>query len=223
VTGKLSDLTDLPVVRGENLQDATANLDAFTEVHGMLRALAVNMTKMVNDLRLLASDVHQVHELTIPARQIGSSIMPGKVNPVIPEYIVSISEKVFANDQMITSLCSQGQLDLNAYIPLIGDGMIESLELLIGGVATANLNLLKGITITPDKMHTMHSPSLATVVIPDVGYHEAAKLARYMKENGVDIETANQVLGIVEDTVLKKRLKPERLLELGYTFSDQQD
>jgi len=126
----LQNLTGLPVTRNENLADATNNLDSFVEVHAILKAHAVNLEKMVSDIRLLASDVAGVHGLQIQQRQVGSSIMPGKVNPVIPEFVISAAHKIYSNDMLITSLSAQGCLDLNAYLPVIGHALLESLKLL---------------------------------------------------------------------------------------------
>jgi aspartate ammonia-lyase len=115
----LQKLTGLPLTRSENLSDATNNLDSFVEVHAILKSHAVNLEKMVSDIRLLASDVAGIHGVSIPQRQVGSSIMPGKVNPVIPEFVVSAAHKIYSNDMLITSLSAQGCLDLNAYLPTI--------------------------------------------------------------------------------------------------------
>ena len=102
VVTELQHLTGLPITRSENMSDTTANLDSFVEVHAILKAHAVNLEKMTNDLRLLSSDLFAHPEIKIPQRQVGSSIMPGKINPVIPEYIISIAHKVYANDLMIS-------------------------------------------------------------------------------------------------------------------------
>ena len=143
VVARLQQLSGLPVTRGENLSDATSNLDPFVEVHGILKAHAVNLEKMVSDLRLLASDVYGTHSLTIPKKQVGSSIMPGKVNPVIPEYVISCAHRVYSNDQLIAGLSAQGCLELNAYLPVIGHAMLESLKLLISADNTAAAHLLQ--------------------------------------------------------------------------------
>ncbi|HRZ49084.1 MAG TPA: lyase family protein, partial [Bacteroidales bacterium] len=146
VVNTLRELTGLPVARAENLPDNTANLDALVEVHAVMKALAVNLEKMAGDLRLLASDLSH-GGLSIPHRQVGSSIMPGKINPVIPEYVISISHRVYANDSTITSLSAQGCLELNAYLPIIGDALLNSLQLLQGACNTLRANLVEGITI----------------------------------------------------------------------------
>ncbi|MFW5887049.1 MAG: lyase family protein, partial [Bacteroidota bacterium] len=102
VIQQLHKLTGLPLTRGENLQDATCNLDPLVEVHGIMKAHAVNLEKISNDLRLLSSDLLQKREIQIPAKQMGSSIMPGKENPVIPEFVISAAHKVYANDVLVS-------------------------------------------------------------------------------------------------------------------------
>ena len=222
VVSRLQQLTGLPLTRGENLCDATSNLDAFVEVHAILKANAVNLEKMVNDLRLLAADVSAAHGITIPQVQVGSSIMPGKVNPVIPEYIISCAHKIYANDQLITSLCAQGCLDLNAYVPLIGYAMLESLKLLIGMNATLCNNLVKGIVINEEQSVALlyKSPSITTALNPYIGYHKASELSVLMKTDHIDVFEANRILKLVAEPLLKDILSPQKLTQLGYSIND---
>lgn len=218
VNENLARITGQPVVRADNLEDATANLDPIVEVHGIIRTLAVNLIKMSSDIRLLASDFHGKKEISIPALQKGSSIMPGKVNPVIIEYIISLCEKVKANDQLIVNLSSMGQLDLNAYLPTIGETMLDSLEQLIAATTAAQKNLINGLIITPDTDYLMKSPSIVTVMIPEVGYHKAEAVARHMQKRGLDILAANADLNIMDTKKLQELLTAEKILELGYSF-----
>jgi len=132
----LQKLTGLPVTRGENLPDTTSNLDSIVEVHAILNAHAVNLEKISSDIRLLASDLFKHRSIKLPEKQVGSSIMPGKINPVIPEFVISAAHKVYVNNQLITQLAGQGTLELNAYIPVIGHAMLESLKLLIAANKT---------------------------------------------------------------------------------------
>jgi len=222
VVSKLQHLTGLPLTRGENLSDATSNLDAFVEVHAILKANAVNLEKMVNDLRLLAADVSAEHGITIPQVQVGSSIMPGKVNPVIPEYIISCAHKIYANDQLITSLCAQGCLDLNAYIPLIGHAMIESLKLLTGMNLTLCNNLVKGIAINEEQSMALlyKSPSITTALNPYIGYHKASEISVLMKTEKLDVFEANKKLQVIDENLLKEILSPQKLTQLGYSIND---
>ncbi|MDP4209083.1 MAG: lyase family protein [Bacteroidota bacterium] len=222
VVQELQRLTNLPVTRGENLQDATCNLDSFVEVHAILKAHAVNLEKMANDLRLLASDIAGSHEIEIPKKQVGSSIMPGKINPVIPEFIISVAHKIYTNDNLITSLSAQGCLDLNAYLPMIGHALLESLKLLIAANETANKNLFTGLSVHSQTAveRLFHSPAITTALSPYIGYHKAAELAKTMKSNEWDIFEANKALCFIDEAQLKNILTPQNLLKLGYSIKD---
>ena len=217
----LQKLTGLPITRPENLADATNNLDSLVEVDAILKAHAVNLEKMVSDLRLLSSDLTR-KEIEIPERQAGSSIMPGKVNPVIPEFVISAAHKVYANDILVTSLSAQGCLDLNAYIPVIGNALIESLNLLIASDTSLLNNLMTGLQINEEKAldKLYHSPSVTTALLPMVGYHAATQLALEMKASGSDIFEANEKLQLIDNEKLKDILNPSYLLKEGFTLDD---
>jgi len=219
---ELQKLTGLPLTRSENMTDTTANQDALVEVHAILKSLAVNLEKMVSDIRLLASGISKNSELTIPARQAGSSIMPGKVNPVIPEFVISAAHRIYANDQMITALSGQGMLDLNAYLPAIGHAMIESIKLLRCSCKTAAENLLNGLSIDEKKslQHVYRSPSVSTALNPYIGYHKATELARRMKKTDKDVFEANAELNLIPDEKLRNIMKPDQLLKLGFSVKD---
>jgi len=219
---ELQNISRTPVTRSENMSDATNNLDSFVEVHAILKSHAVNMEKMVNDIRLLASDVVGKCEIEIPNKQVGSSIMPGKVNPVIPEYVISAAHKVYANDQLITSLSAQGCLDLNAYLPVIGNALLESIKLLISVNQTLRDNLFEGIKVNPDLAaeRLYKSPAISTALSPFIGYHKAAQLAKLMKEEQVDVFEANAQLGLIDDAQLKEVTAPQNLLKTGFSLKD---
>jgi aspartate ammonia-lyase len=225
VVARLQQLSGLPVTRGENLSDTTSNLDPFVEVHGILKAHAVNLEKTANDLRLLASDIHGSHPVNIPKKQVGSSIMPGKVNPVIPEYIISCAHRVCSNDQLIAGLSAQGCLELNAYLPVIGHALLESLKLLISADNAASEHLLHGLEINTvlSEARVMSSPSVTTALLPAIGYHNAAVIASLMKESGLDIFEANKKLGFLSEEKLREILKPENLIQGGYLIKDIED
>jgi len=218
----LQKLTSLPVTRSENLSDATNNLDSFVEIHAILKAHAVNLEKMVSDIRLLASDVAGIHGVSIPQQQVGSSIMPGKVNPVIPEFVVSVAHKIYSNDMLVSSLSAQGCLDLNAYLPVIGHAIIESLKLLIAADKTVNENLIAGITITAGTgaARLFKSPAITTALSPLIGYRKAVILSKEMKITGCDVFEANEKLKLIDQEKLVNILKPENLLKIGFTLSD---
>jgi len=222
VVPALQKLTGLPVTRSENLSDATNNLDSFVEIHAILKAHAVNLEKMVSDIRLLASDVAGVHDIMIPQRQVGSSIMPGKVNPVIPEFVISAAHKIYSNDMLISSLSAQGCLDLNAYIPAIGQALLESIKLLIAADKTIAMNLIEGLTIKPGTgaARLYSSPAITTALSPLIGYSKAVLLSKEMKSSGCDVFEANKRLNLIAEDKLRNTLKPENLLKTGFTLSD---
>jgi len=219
--GHLQSLTGLAVARSENMADATSNLDSYVEIHATLKAHAVNLEKMVSDLRLLASDLSD-KEIGLPKMQSGSSIMPGKINPVIPEFVISAVHRVYANDQLITSLCGQGCLELNAYLPIIGCSMIESLKLLIAADTTIKANLMEGleISVKAGEEKLFMSSAITTALVPFIGYNKASELAKTMKMKGIDIFAANDELGLIGKEKLKDLLKAENLLKLGYSVED---
>lgn len=214
--------TALPINRATNLSDATSNLDAYIEVHGMLKAHAGNLEKMVNDLRLLASDVVGANAVKIPPRQVGSSIMPGKINPVIPEFVISVSHSVYAHDTLVSSLSAQGCLDLNAYLPVIGHNIIESIKMLTAANNTANEHLISGLEIDPevDKNKVYKSKSISTVMNPFIGYKKSSEYAKMMQKEKCNIFEANEKLKIMDKERLSFILKPENLLKTGFTIAE---
>ncbi len=221
VVQQLQQLTKLPVTRSENLTDTTSNLDAFVEIHAILKAHAVNLEKIVNDLRLLASDIGGAG-IKLPQQQVGSSIMPAKVNPVIPEFVISSSHQVYANDNLISGLCAQGCLDLNAYLPLIGHAMIQSLKLMIGSCRTMLENMVKGIEINTEAGYErlIHSPAITTALSPYIGYHKASGVAKLMKSGKKSIFEINEELNFIPEDKLTELLKPANLLKSGYSVNE---
>ena len=222
VVRELQRLTGLPVSRSENLPDATVSQDSLVEVHAILKACAVNLEKMVSDLRLLSSDVSGRKEMSLPGVQAGSSIMPGKVNPVIPEFVISISHRVYANDQMITSLSAMGCLDLNAYTPLIGHALLESIKLLSASCLALRTKLFSGIKINGDISGSIlfASPAITTALIPYIGYNRSAEMARVMKEKDLDVFSANLEMKMMDPERLAVIMKRENLLKTGFSLED---
>lgn len=222
VVPNLQKLTKLPVTRAENLSDITQNTDVFVEVHAILKAHAVNLEKMASDIRLLSSDISNHRELQIPKKQTGSSIMPGKVNPVISEFVISSAHKIYSNDMLVSNLCGQGSLDLNPYIPAIGHALIDSLKLLIAACQALTKNLIGDMKVNAMFAHEkiIHSPTMTTALIPFVGYQKASKLAALMIEKNISIVEANEIMNCVSEAKLKEVMKPENLLKLGYSLGD---
>jgi aspartate ammonia-lyase len=212
----------MKVYHSENLSDATSNTDKWVEIHATLKAHAVNLEKMSSDLRLLASDIAGEKSITIPEKQVGSSIMPGKINPVIPEFVISAAHKVYSNDNLISSLCGQGSFELNAYLPVIGCSVIESLNLLISCNSTLLANLFSGLVVNETTGYNalIFSPSLSTALSPYIGYHKAAEVATLMKKKKIDIFEANRILKVIDDEKLKTILQPGNLLKLGFSLDE---
>lgn len=225
VVKTLQRITSLPITRGENLYDATNNLDSIVEVHGIMKAHAVNLEKMVSDLRLLSSDLVANKDMEVPQKQAGSTIMPGKVNPVIPEFVISAAHRVYSNDILITSLSAQGCLELNAYFPVIGYSIIESLKLLIASDQAIREHLLMELVVHKDiAMEKLYkSPVLSTVLLPFIGYNKASELSAYMKNNNIDIFEANKNLNFIEEKTLKEILKPENIIQGGFSLKELLD
>lgn len=221
-TTTLQRLSGLPLTRGENLVDTTQNLDVYVEVHATLKAHAVNLEKIASDLRMLGSDLAGQQGVGLPRKLTGSSIMPGKVNPVVSEFVICCAHKVYSNDMLISSLCGQGCLDLNPYLPVIGSALLESLHLLNRACRSLDEHLVAGLKVTPgvasDRL--LHSPAITTALLPHIGYNKAAELAAYMRTHKVDVQAANTVLKFLGHEALAEILRPENLLKLGYSLAE---
>lgn len=221
VVSQLQQLSGFPVTRSENLNDATANLDTLVEVHAILKAHAVNLEKMASDIRLLASDVSG-NQLQLPARQVGSSIMPGKINPVICEYAVSVAHKVYTNDMLIANLCGQGTLDLNAYLPTIGNALLESIKLLVAACRSMSDNLLVDLKVNIEKstQNVYKNPAIATALLPLIGFNKATEIATTMRVENCDVYEANAKHNFIEKSKLVHLLTAENLIKLGFSVRE---
>jgi aspartate ammonia-lyase len=199
VVDYLRQATGLNLARAENLIDLTQNADVFVEVSGLLKTAAVTLAKMAADLRLLSAGPRGgIAEIRLPERQAGSSIMPGKVNPVIPEAVTQAAYQVMANDTAITLAAQAGQLELNAFLPLIAHNLLQSLDLLHGAVTILITHCLRDLTVdeTQTRRWLDSSFALATAVAPYLGYQTASDIAR---EAGARDIT-------VRDVLLERRL-----------------
>jgi aspartate ammonia-lyase len=190
VVDYLRQASGLNLARAENMMDLTQNADVFVEVSGLLKAAAVNLAKIAADLRLLSSGPRAgLAEICLPERQAGSSIMPGKVNPVIPEALTQVAYQVMANDLAITLAAQAGQLELNAFLPLIAHNLLESLDLLHHGVSMFMARCLDELTVNEaqSRYWLERSFALATAVSPYLGYHLAGEIAREAQAREVTI------------------------------------
>lgn len=186
VNSILKKITGLPIAKSEDLIDATQNMDVFSEVHGIITAGAVSIIKICNDLRFLSSGPQGgIGEISLPAMQAGSSIMPGKVNPVILENSIQIAELVKSHNMLINNLCSAGHLELNAFSPLIAHAFLKSLEYL--KMSNYNLadNCIQGIKANVDKCRSnlINTSALAGTLINYFGYSEIEKIVKNAEIN----------------------------------------
>jgi aspartate ammonia-lyase len=186
----LREITGVGLARAENMIDATQNFDVFVEVSGLLKAAATNIAKISADLRLLSSGPRAgFGEIKLPELQAGSSIMPGKVNPVATEAASQAAFQVMANDLAIALAAMSGQLELNAFIPMLSHNLFQSLEMLTAAANLLSEECVKGITADEKRCAELleHSFGLVTALSPYIGYEEASELAREAMESGKTI------------------------------------
>lgn len=176
----INEVSNLDLKQAEDLVDGTQNLDPFVVISSALKTCAVNLSKMSNDLRLMSSGPRTgFGEINLPPKQNGSSIMPGKINPVIPEVMSQVSFNIIGNDITITMAAEAGQLELNAFEPVIFYNLYESIETLGNGVATLRDNCIVGITANKERCKQLvdNSVGIITAIVPHVGYKASAKIA----------------------------------------------
>ncbi len=177
----LAEITGFPLRSAENLVDATQNTDAYTEVSSSLKILAINLSKIANDLRLMSSGPRTgFNEINLPPRQPGSSIMPGKVNPVMAEVINQISFQVIGNDHTISLASEAGQLDLNVMEPVLVFNLLQSLSILQNGIHVFTKYAIEGITANVERCRQLveNSAGIVTAINPHVGYEIATNIAK---------------------------------------------
>ena len=192
ITQTLSALTGMPFRQAANLIDATQNIDSFAAVSGALRNCAVAISKIANDLRLMSSGpCTGFGEINLPARQNGSSIMPGKVNPVIPEAVSQAAFKIAGNDVTIAMAVEAGQLELNAFEPVVFESLFQSINILNHAVQTFINNCINGITANEARCKELldSSVGMVTALCPHIGYVRAAKLAKEALAKKIPIRT----------------------------------
>lgn len=191
VIEKLRELTGIGLARAENLVENTQNWDVFVEVSGFLKAHATNLIKISNDLRLMNSGPRAgFSEIILPARQAGSSIMPGKVNPVIPEAVSQVGIKVLGNDSVINHCVSMGQLELNQFAPMIAFSFLESVELLKNADKVFVENCISGIQANCANIEKTVENSFAvlTALLPRLGYKKVSEIAKNMEKLDISVK-----------------------------------
>lgn len=218
VTEHLRGITGLGLARAENLIEATQNNDVFVEVSGILKACASNLLKVSSDLRLLSSGPDAgIGELRLPPRQAGSSIMPGKVNPVIPEAVSQAAMAVMAHDQSITLAASLGNLELNAFLPLIADSLLGSLDLLTNACSILRRLCVSGLDADEERCrsHVEGATATLTALVDRIGYLAAQEIAAEAGESGRSIRQVVVERGLITEEDFEDIVSAESVTRLG--------
>lgn len=214
VCSKLSDITDLDLKPSSNLIEATGDTGAYVQLSGILKRISIKLSKICNDIRLLSSGPYTgFREINLPAVQPGSSIMPGKVNPVIPEMLNQVSFQVIGNDLTVSFAAEAGQLQLNVFEPIIAFNLFQSMQILQNGCFIFNQRCLQGITANAERCAQMvrESPGLVTALVPLLGYERAADLAaEALRENKSVYELVSEK-GLLSARELEELLDPYKM------------
>ncbi len=211
----LSKITGLEFRAAENKFEALATHDALVEVSGQLNTLAVALTKIANDIRLLGSGPRAgLGELSLPENEPGSSIMPGKVNPTQCEMLTMVAAQVIGNHQAVTVGGMQGHLELNVFKPLIGANVLRSIELLSIGMESFAKNCVDGLVANEPRIAELVDKSLmlVTALAPVIGYDNAAKIAKHAHVNGLTLREAALALGLVDGETFDRVVRPEAMI-----------
>lgn len=218
IVPNLSEVSGMNFVQAFDLIDATQNLDSFVSVSGCVKACAVTLSKMANDLRLMSSGPRAgFGEINLPAKQNGSSIMPGKVNPVIPEVVNQVAFNIIGNDVTITMAAEAGQLELNAFEPIIFYCMFQSIDTLAYAVNTFIDNCVSGITANETRCRYLveNSVGVITAICPHVGYQAAADIAKEALKTGESVRGLILKQGLMSEKDLDNILDPVHMTEPG--------
>ncbi len=215
VLAALRRITGIELITAPNLIEATQDCGAFVQISGVLKRIAVKLSKTCNDLRLLSSGPRAgFGEINLPPMQAGSSIMPGKVNPVIPEVVNQIAFEVFGNDTTITFAAEAGQLQLNAFEPVIASSLFRSFDHLTQGCLTLARKCVDGITANPERLRETieKSIALATALNPIIGYKNATSVAAEAHASGKTVREVVLARGLLTAEALDEALRPEALI-----------
>ena len=212
---ELAKITGLPLVKADDLIDGTQNLDAYAYVSASLKTCAISCSKMANDFRLMSSGPRcGFQEINLPAKQNGSSIMPGKVNPVIPEVMSQAAFCIMGNDVCITMAAEAGQLELNYAEPVLYHKLFESINALAGAVQTLVDNCVTGITANAERCQSLvdGSVGIITAICPQVGYQFAADIAKKAIKTGQSVRELLHESGRFTDEEINKILDPHSMV-----------
>ncbi|KQR80863.1 class II fumarate hydratase [Sphingomonas sp. Leaf343] len=212
---EMADLTGLPFRAADNSFEALASNDPLVHVSGTLNTLAVALTKIANDIRLLGSGPRSgLGELDLPANEPGSSIMPGKVNPTQCEMLTMVAAQVMGNHVAVTMGGMQGHLELNVFKPLIGAAVLRSIHLLSVGMNSFAERCVEGLEPNRDRIAELvgRSLMLVTALAPEIGYDNAAKIAKHAHEHGQTLREAGLELGLVDGDTFDRVVRAEDML-----------
>lgn len=218
IVPNICDVTGMDFVQAFDLIDATQNLDSFVAVSGAIKACAVTLSKVANDLRLMSSGPRAgFNEINLPAKQNGSSIMPGKVNPVIPEVVNQVAFNIIGNDVTITMAAEAGQLELNAFEPIVFYCLFQSIDTLAYAVNTFVDNCVSGITANETRCRYLveNSVGIITAICPHVGYQPAADIAKKALNTGESVRNLILQEGLLTEEQLDEILNPVNMTEPG--------
>ena len=216
VCRRLAEITAIDLVVASNLVEATQDAGAFVQVSGVMKRVAVKLSKTCNDLRLLSSGPRAgFNEINLPPMQAGSSIMPGKVNPVIPEVVNQIAFEVIGNDVTVSFAAEGGQLQLNAFEPIIAHSLFKGLKHLHNGCLTLADKCVKGITANREHLRRLveHSIGIVTALNPYIGYERATAVAKEAHETGKSVYELVLSKGWLSKAQLEELLRPEVLTQ----------
>lgn len=214
----LAEITGLPLLTAADLIEATQDVGAFVHLSGVLKRVAVKLSKICNDLRLLSSGPRAgLGEINLPAVQSGSSIMPGKINPVIPEVVSQVAYEVIGNDVTVTMAAEAGQLQLNAFEPIIVHSLHKSISHLEAACRTLTARCVRGITANTERLRLTveQSIGLVTALNPHIGYASATAIAQEALATGKGVAELVLEHGLLTAAQLEELLSPERLANLS--------
>ncbi|MES2270080.1 MAG: class II fumarate hydratase [Pseudomonadota bacterium] len=215
IAAEIATLTNLPFRTADNKFEALASNDPLVHLSGTLSTLAVALTKIANDIRLLGSGPRSgLGELDLPANEPGSSIMPGKVNPTQCEMLTMVAAQVIGNHQAVTVGGMQGHLELNVFKPLIGANVLRSIHLLAVGMESFAERCVEGLEANEARIAELvdRSLMLVTALAPEIGYDNAAKIAKHAHQNGLTLREAGLALGLVDDATFDRLVRPQDMV-----------
>ncbi|MFD1766819.1 class II fumarate hydratase [Sphingorhabdus buctiana] len=215
IAAEVTKATGIAFAPAQNKFEALATHDGLVSFHGQLNTLAVSLTKIANDIRLLGSGPRSgLGELNLPENEPGSSIMPGKVNPTQCEMLTMVAAQVIGNHQAVTVGGMQGHLELNVFKPLIGANVLRSIELLSIGMETFAKNCIDGLEPNRERIAELvdRSLMLVTALAPIIGYDNAAKIAKHAHQNGLTLKQSALTLGLVDEATFDAHVRPEDMV-----------